>query len=265
MSLEPRAPITEPRAPSPEQGTVLLGVFLVISVVSVYLAAYVFWQISDQRNLIRQQDAEEAGKLALAGLERAKADLFLDNNWLDGGINGNPVIPPDPNAPDTLYFLYNNVLLQDGNYSVEIDYLQIPPACSPPCLFDSKRIRVRSTGTIISSWVGPAGASRTVEEIVSWSVVRNQGPTSPPPIGGKLYTRLQSAIAESASGDELRITQTQIRENLNLNGKTYNLTGCYDSNFTFRNCMDYPSRISGSVTISGGAATVVTLSGMTIE
>ena len=236
-----------------KKGVVLLGVLLVITLVSLYLTGYVLWAVYDQRNLMRQQKADKAEQLALAGLERAKANLFLDDNWLDGDINGTPVSTPDSNDPDKIYALYSETSLGEGSYKVEIDYLQKPKSCTSGCEFYSQRILIRSTGYIPNEV--SCEVKKVLREIVSWYKIKNL-------TQGKLYSMLQPAIDEANSGDTLGITGEELNEDVTIN-KTLTIKGCYDVDFNFRNCMDYRTRISGSVTVSSSAG--VTMGGLAIE
>lgn len=246
-----------------DKGVVLLGVVLVMTVVSIYLAGYALWAIYDQRNLMRQQEVDKTEALALAGLERARSDLFLDNTWLDGVINGNqlkldgtPITGPDANNPDQFYDLYTpaETPFGEGSYRVQIDYLQYPKNCTSGCtFFYERRIRVRSTGYIPNA--SAPQASRTLEEIVSWYKVKNLDQD-------KLYSMLQPAIDRSSPGDHLAITSAVLNENITINSDI-DIKGCYDPDFTSRNCSSYTSRISGNVTINSPAQ--VELGGITIQ
>lgn len=252
------------------KGVILLVTVMVITVISICLAAYAIWAAYDQKNLIRHQQADKANALALAGLERAKADLFLDSgSWLDGEINGTAVTVPNPSQPDTLYNLYTDVALGEGTYTVQIDYLQDPKSCTSGCTFYDKRMWVRSTGTVgtVGSTFGVV--SRTLEEIVSWYVVKNV--SAPPAPGGKLYSILKPAVGDStASANDLGITQVTLTENVNVDSKNVIIRGCYDSEFQFRNCMNYPTRISGKIGITDPTVWIkntsdVQMGGITIE
>lgn len=251
------------------RGVVLLGVVLVMTVVSIYLAGYALWAIYDQKNLMRQQEVDKAEAFALAGLERARSDLFLDSTWLDGVINGNCVsgcalsncpisgCTPDPDNPDQFYDLYTpaETPFGEGSYRVQIDYLQYPKDCTSGCaFFYERRILVRSIGYIPNA--SAPQASRTLEEIVSWYKVKNLDQD-------KLYSMLQPAIDRSSPGDRLAITTAVLNENITINSNI-NIKGCYDEDFTpSRNCASYISRISGNVTINSPAQ--VELGGITIQ
>lgn len=251
----------EPRGTN--KGVALIGTLLVIIVVSVFLAAYATWVIYDQRNLMRQQNTEKADALALAGLARAKQDLFLDSGtWIDSDINGNAVNPPVPISPDAYYKLYCQnptceTSLGEGSYIVEIQYLSTVKDCPTGCTFYDKLIRVRSTGYIPSA--ATPCESRTLEELVSWSTVMNLGRRL-------LYQRSQTAINESTyptpANETIGITDAALGENVTITTDE-NIKGCYDPNFGYRNCMDFHTRIKGSVIISGSAD--VEMGGMTIE
>jgi hypothetical protein len=250
------------KTPNSERGVILIVVFMLIVVVSMYLPGYVVWTIWDQRNLIRQQRAEEARALAQAGLDRARLDLFMDKgSWLDGRINTTAVHVPDINSPDTFWTLYTflNWTLPYGGfgtYTVWIDYLENPSTCVSGCTFFDKRMLVRSTGTV-------PGAMSTLEEYVRYNVVRNLTRIID-------YANLQPAINDVITGnwnnDIIGITDTVLVENITISpGGAINFTirGCYDPTWTFRSCMDYHTTIQGNWTVSGNAT--VDLSGVTID
>ncbi len=234
-----------------EKGMILLVVFMVMTVLSIILPAYVTWSIWDQKNLLRQQKVEEAKALARAGLNRAKLDLHMDSNWLDGEINNTSVTVPDPNNPDTLYTLYADQALGGGTYTVQIDYLQKPKTCTLGCSFYTNRIFVRSTGTITDP-----ETSSTLEEYVNTYPVKNY-------TLDKLYALLQLAVDEVRDSDEIRITAAGLSEDIAITSHTFTITGCYDPDFEYRSCNDYASVIQGTLAITGSAD--VTLSGVTIE
>ncbi|HEC69515.1 MAG TPA: hypothetical protein ENI31_04460 [Candidatus Omnitrophica bacterium] len=236
-----------------KKGVILLGVVLVITAVSIYLGGYALWAIYDQRNLMREQKADKAENIALAGLERAKANLFLDDNWIDGNINDTSVTPPDPSNPDNFYELYPETSLGEGSYKVEIDYLQRPKSCTSGCEFYSQRILVRSTGYLPDE--ASYEAKKVLEEIVSWYKIKNL-------TQDKFYSMLQLAVDGANSGDKLGITEVELIEDIIID-KNLEIKGCYDVDFNFRNCMDYRTRISGNVTISSSAQ--VTMGGLIIE
>jgi len=235
------------------KGIVLILTTLLIAVVSTSLAAYAIWSIVEQRHLFVKQQAEKAYSLAVAGLQQAKKDLFLDDNWSDGNINGNalnPSTPPAPNNPDQYFTLYNNISLGEGNYAVQIKYLQNPKSCQSGCSFNNKQVLLRSTGAI-------GGVSATLQEIVSWYLVKNL-------TQGNLYTALQPGVDDSNSNDRLAVTQAGLNENVNISGtNNFDIKGCYDGDFGFRDCMNYPTSITGNVTISGSAQ--VDMGGITIK
>jgi len=244
---------SEMRLNSDNKGIVLLVVVLIITVISVYLASYVIWAVYDQRNLMRQQKADKAEQLAFAGLERAKADLFLDDNWLDGDINGAPVSTPDSNDPDKICALYSETSFGEGSYKVDIDYLQNPASCTAGCSFYARRIRVRSTGYIPNATAPQV--SKPLEEIVSLYTVKNLTQS-------KFYSLLQPAIDGSSSGDTLAVTGAVLNENITISSNV-NIEGSYDTDFQYRDYVNYHSRISGNVTVTSPAN--VTMGGITIE
>jgi hypothetical protein len=247
-----------------ERGVILLVTVLVITVVSIYLGAYAIWSFYDQRNLIRYQQAKNAYAVAVAGIEQAKRDLFQDGgSWLDGDINGIALTAPAANSPDDLVILYNGVLVNsafpnEGSYTVNIKYLQNPKTCLSGCVFYDRKLQLVSTGMI-------SGDSVTVKEIVSWDSVRNLGPG---PLNGRSYVMLEPAIGPAAASDILAVTEAQLNENINISASRI-IQGCYDPDFNFRNCMNYPTRIRGdlanpTVEITG-AATNVRIGGVIIE
>lgn len=241
-----------------KEGVILIVVLLVMIAVSIYLPAYFTWSILDQRSLIRQQRADEAGAIAQAGLNRAVLDLSLDSNsWLDGKINQTTVHIPDPNSPDTFWTLYtySNWTLPYGgfgSYTVWIDYLQNPKPCTGGCLFFDKRMRVRSTGTVPQ-------ATMTLEQYVYSYVVKNL-------TWDRLYASLQQAINEvigaGRDNDTIGITATTLIENIAISAKNWTIQGCYAPSFTYRSCSDYHTVIQGNWTVIGTAN--INLSGITI-
>jgi type II secretory pathway pseudopilin PulG len=243
------------------KGVALIGVLLVIIVVTVFLAAYATRVIYDQKNLVRQQNTEKAEALALAGLARAKQDLFLDSGtWTDGNINGNAVTLPDSSHATDPHVLYSETPLGEGSYIVQLQYLTNQKgvtSCSGSCYFYDKLIRVRSTGYVPSA--ANPNQNRTLEELVSWSSVMNLGRRI-------LYYRAQPAVDESTyptpSNETIGITDTMLGENVTISSDE-NIKGCYDPTFSYRNCMNYHTHIKGSVIISGSAD--VEMGGMTIE
>ncbi len=222
--------------------------FLLIVVVTIYLASYVIWTIWDQKNLLRRQRLEEADKLARAGLNRAIVDLQLESDsWLDSEINGYTVIGPDGTVPDYYYPLYNiTQILPNGNYTVEIRYLFDHSSGK----FLDKRMWVRSTGFT-------ADAFRALEQMVNFSAVKNLDLD-------RLYAISQPAVDEAgSSNNRIAITAVTLRESVTISNFKGNMSGCYDPTFQRRSCGNYYSLIQGKMNITGSAN--VTLSGVTIE
>lgn len=235
-----------------QRGVILIAVFMVIAVISVILTGYVTWSIWDQKNLLREQNAEEAKVFAQAGLNRAVLDLRMDNTWVDGKINNTIVAAPNPSNPDDLFTLYaDQALGPNGNYTVKIKYLKTVPSCSSGCSFYSDRILVSSSGKILN----PA-TTITLEQYVDLYPVKNI--TMP-----KFYFSLQPGINEVRNNDSLRITYTTLIENIAISGKTYTVRGCCDSDFQPASCIDFPSTIQGNASIGAGAN--VTLSNLIIR
>jgi len=233
-----------------EEGMVLILVLLVSVVAAIYLSSYAIWTIWDQKNLLRQGNAEQADKIARAGLNRATQDLYMDtDSWLDGNINGNSVTPPDGGNPDTFTALYSETL-ENGSYTVEIDYLQNPKTCISGCSFYDKRMLIRVTATV-------QGAERRLEQIVNAYRVKN--------ITQELfYANLQPAINEADDNDNIGITAAILNENVSISSaQRFNVKGCYDDKFSRRSCSSYDTLIRGNLTINGNAN--VNLSGVTIE
>lgn len=230
-----------------KRGAVLMISFMMIILVTIYLASYVIWTIWDQRNLLRRQRLEEADKLARAGLNRAIVDLQLEgDSWLDGEINGYIVTPPDSGNYTNYYPLYNATqTLANGNYTVEIRYLYDTSQTK----FLDKRMWVRSTGIT-------SDAFRALEQMVNFSAVKNLDLD-------KLYANAQPAVTEASSNNRIAITAVTLRENVTINSFTGNMSGCYDPNFQRRSCGNYYTLIQGNMNITGTAN--VTLSGVTIE
>ena len=236
---------------------------MVMIAVSIYLPAYFAWSILDQRNLIRQQRADEAGAIAQAGLNRAILDLSVDTgSWLDGDINGWTVSAPASNNPDIFWTLYtySNWTLPYGgfgSYTVWIDYLQNPKTCTGGCTFFDKRMLVRSTGTVPQ-------ATRTLEQYVDYYTVKNITWTIP---SERLYASLAQAINEAIgagrNNDTIGITATTLIENIAISSNNWTIQGCYAPSFTYRCCSDYHTVIQGNWTVSGTAN--VNLSGVTID
>ena len=257
------------------KAAVLLFTVMIITIVSVYLASYSIWTMYEQKNLLRQIQAKKAYVLALAGLQQAKADLALDDNWNDGSINGHaldPSSPPHTNSPDDLFMLYNNVPInpshpEEGSYTVQIDYLQKPKDCNLDCKFYDNQLLLRSTGTIVT---GLNTVSKTLEEIVASYVIKNVSVPPAPIPAGRPYSKLQIAVDETiVSANSLGITETRLLETININAKNVKIKGCYDSDFQFQDCTNYPTIIDGdttsSPTVNIGSDSDVELSGITIE
>ena len=229
-------------------------VMIITLVATIYLSSYVVWTIWDQRNLLRQQKVEEAAELAWSGLNRAMLDLSLDgNSWLDGDINGHSVNLPDNATAATrnaFYLLYNGTPenVTYGNYSVEMRYLYNNVTNK----FYDKRMWVRSTGFT-------PNASRLLERIVDLLRVKNL-------TRDILYASLQTAVNEANDNDDIAVDEVTLSENVTITSaavKNFNITGCYNSNFSNSSCGNYHSYIIGNVTVTGNA--VVNLSGVTIE
>ncbi len=218
--------------------------FLLIVVVTIYLASYVIWTIWDQKNLLRRQRLEEADKLARAGLNRAIVDLQLESDsWLDGEINGYIVTAANASNATAFNALYNQTLA-NGNYSVEIKYLY--DSVNNPL---DKRMWVRSTGFT-------ADAFRALEQMVDFSAVKNLDLD-------RLYAISQPAVDEANFNNSIAITAVTLRENVTINSFTGNMSGCYDPTFQRRSCGNYYTLIQGKMNITGSAN--MTLSGVTIE
>lgn len=244
---------------SKEKAMVLLSVVMLITTVSIFLAGYATWTIWDQKNLITQEQAEQADALALAGLAAAKKDLFVDSNWLDGSINGNSVGLPSGLYPNNFAQFYSTAQnVGTGSYQVWISFLQNPKSCVSSCSYYGRMVWLRSRGTV---GAGIGTVSRTLEELVSWNIVKNLA--IPPIPGGKIYPQLQKAVDESLTDNPLAIADGQINEDVVIGGsKNYDIRGCYDPNWGYRNCMDYRSRVK-SIVVNGSGN--VTLGGITIE
>lgn len=253
-----------------QKGIALIVAFSVIVVVSIYLSSYVIWAIWDQRNLIRQQGAEEADKIARAGLNRAILDLYQkSDSWLNGVIGTRDALctccssapcPADPGNPNTFYTLYSETL-KNGTYVVEIRYLYE----SSTGTFLDKRMWVRSTGTFPTDGTS---TSRVLEQIVNYYSIKNFNKVVDG-VTGVLYANLQLAIKAADNDNKIGISAVILNENLTINAttaKTFNIYGGYDPNFSDvnrRSCSNYPTIINGNLTITGSAD--VYLSGMTIE
>lgn len=240
-----------------KKGVILITVILLTVVISVYLASYAIWTIYDQRSLLVQQQAENALRLARAGLERARMDLYADSDWDDGTINKTNVTSSDPDDPDPdpLPVLYSNVHLGEGNYTVEIDYLQNPGDCAAGCDFHKQKIFVRSTGTIDYTASGGRNTTKTLEEYVWKNIVKNN-------ITEEFYNELQPAVNAANSGNYIHITDCRLEEDVIIN-KDLIIEGCYDSGFKERDCANYRTIISGTVTVLPGFN--VTMGGIIIE
>jgi len=244
-----------------KKGIVMLSVLLVVTMVSVYLTGYVIWTIYDQRHLLIERKIALAKRIARAGLERAKAELYLDSNWIDGEVNGknltdslgNPITGPDPNDPDEWYFLYKNVSLGEGNYTVMIDYLQKPRSCTSGCSFYKRRLHLRSIGRV-ENFV------KTLEEFIWEEPIKNLNQNT-------YYEELQTAINEAQDNNTLAITDAVLNElSINTNStlaQNFSIKGCYDPSFQTRNCQNYLSYIEGNVTISGNVQ--VEIGGITVR
>ncbi len=241
------------------KGVVMLSTVLVVVAVSIYLTAYTLWTVYDQKHLLVQQKAELAKRLAKAGLERAKAELYLDQNWTDGEINGknltdslgNPIAGPDPNNPDEWYFLYNNVSLEGGTYTVLVDYLQIPRSCIIGCNFYKRRIHLKAIGTV--DYI-----VKVLEEFIWESPIKNLNQSI-------FYDELGTAVGEVQANDTIAIAPATLQENVNISTTISNffIEGCYDSNFQTRDCSKYSSCIEGTLNISG--TTQVEIRGVIIK
>ncbi|MCG2712616.1 MAG: hypothetical protein L6416_09900 [Candidatus Omnitrophica bacterium] len=236
-------------------GMILINVILVIVVVMIYLSSHTFLALYDQKNLQKEKQVQAAVFFAKAGLERAMLNLYLDSDsWLDGQINKDAVTAPDVNAPDAFYTLYANQAIADGFYTVEIDYLQKDPSGgSIPWDFYDKRMFLRSTGTASD------GTQKILEQLALWYPIKNLTQSI-------LYSSLQEAVDEAQDSDEIAITMTKLEENILISPgvyQCYKIRGGYDPSFITRSVADYPTVISGAVTIGTNAD--VELNGITIE
>lgn len=234
-----------------QKGVILMVSLMVMVAVSIMLPAYVTWIIWEQKNLLRQRSADFAHTLAQAGLNRAQLDLYLDaDSWLDGDINGRPVSLPNAGSPNNFYLLYeDNTTYAPNSYRVELRYLFDASHSS----FYDKRMWIRSSGTT-------PDASRTVEGLIDWSVVKNL-------TRNLTYQSLQPAITEvltqSWDNDNIAIAETSLTENISAGALRINIRGCYDPDFTYHSCSEFHSIIRGNVSVTGTADVI--LSGLTIE
>jgi len=235
-----------------KNGVALIMTVIITLVASIYLSSYVIWAIWDQRNLARQHIIEQADELALSGLNRATLDLSLDtDSWLDGNINGHAVNPPNAGNPNAFYVLYNgtaNETLANGNYSVEIRYL----FNAGTARFYDKRMWIRSTGIT-------SAASRVLQQLFDIFRVRNL-------TRGINYTSLQTAVNEALNNEAIGIADVTLNENVTVSpaaAMNYNITGCWNNDFSNRSCGNYHSRIQGRVNALGNATLFMT--GVTIE
>lgn len=245
------------KTPNSQRAAVLLVVLMVVTVLSIVVPAYVMWAIWDQKNLVRQQKAEEAKALAQAGLNRAILDLYLDDDsWLDGQISGYNVTLPNLGSPNAFYPLYNMTLPNaTGSYNVSIGYIYNSSASE----FYDKRMWARSTGT-----TNDTSASLQIEQFVNWYLIKNIGLNATNSTDDKsFYTNLRPAVGAVGANENIAVSAATLNENINITSGTFNLSGCYDPNFGFRSCMNYPSFIQGNVTVSGSAD--VKLSDLTIK
>jgi hypothetical protein len=263
-----------------ESGVVLLLVMVVIVVISITLPAYVTWTVWEQKNLIRKQSADYAHLLAQAGLNRALVDLGLDDNWIDGNINGNDLLAdfitpcdpspctPDDTEPDKLFLLYNDITtfdilatpFIDGIYEVRIRYLY--DAGGSPY---STMIWVRSTGTTTDA-TGILATS-TLEQLVNTAPVKNIGlDRANSADDGAFYPNLQSAIDgdDLDLNDTIAITGVTLNEIVNIDsGPHFYIRGCYGYDFLSRDCTNFDSIINGSINVTGSAD--VDIGGVTIN
>ena len=144
----------------------------------------------------------------------------------------------------------SDVPLGSGSYTVEIDYLQDPKSCTTACTFYKRKILIRSTGSI-------SGIQKSLEEYVWDDLVKNL-------TQGIIYGSLQPAIDGAASGDSIGITGCNLNEDVSITAGNLNITGCWNPDFTSRDCAVYQTTIYGSLSVSSTAGDI-TIGGITIR